>query len=238
MSSEYTSTILTLKRVSGNVIPYEYNFYLALAFYSKLEAYSKDIRKLHERNSISIHTFSNIITTSAKSGLNGLSIDSGFVIFRSLDKRMESYLRLSISNDQFLRICDTTYMVKSIKSVPSPEWGNTLEFRTLSPVIVREFDSRTRYVDSFDELRANLERNLHWVLEKKLLHVPDHLELEIKQGKRKTVRISSQNKKESITTGFNITGTLKTDRLTFNLLYHKGLGSKTGLGLGCFEVSS
>lgn len=236
MPSDYTSVILKIRRVSGNVIPYEYNYYLALAFYSKLDKYNNEVRTIHDRSSISFHTFSNIISESVKYGINGLSLDRGFIIFRSIDKRMENYLRLAIAEDSHLRICDTTYVVQSIISTEKPKLRNSYEFRTLSPVVVRNFESRTKYVDSIDDLGSNLKKNITWVLEKKLMHTPDRIEIEIKTGKRKTVRISSQNKKEAITSGFNLTGSIEADPLTFDLLYHKGLGSKTGLGLGCIEV--
>lgn len=236
MSSAYTSLILNIKRVSGNVIPYEYNYYVALAFYTKLNRYNTEVRKLHDRDNISIHTFSNIISQSFKFGTNGISLDDGFIIFRSIDKRMESHLRLAIAEDPHLRICDATYLVRSIKNTEKPKPKDSYKFRTLSPVVVRDFESRTKYVDSTEDLELNLRKSMTWVLENKLMHSPDKLDIKIFNGKRKTVRISSQNKKEAITSGFNLTGSIEADPLTFELLYHKGLGSKTGLGLGCFEV--
>ena len=59
--------------------------------------------------------------------------------------------------------------------------------------------------------------------------------IEIIEGKKKTVKISNSKNKESITTAFQIKGKIFGSDEALSILYYKGLGSKTSLGLGCWR---
>ncbi len=219
------------------MIPYEYNYYLALSFYSKLSIYQERVRLLHTPSSFSIFTFSNIISRKVLSGLNGLEITKGFIIFRTLDDRLLEHLKLGLAFDPDIRITETIFRVKSLKETEQVQLKDDLGFRTLSPVLVRDFRNKEKYVTDPKEIEENINMTTQWFMKNKIGIQEPNIKIEILTSHRKTCRISSNAGKNSITTCFNLTGTIKGNPSEIQLLYYRGLGSKTGLGLGCWEVN-
>ncbi|MGC8656966.1 MAG: CRISPR-associated endoribonuclease Cas6 [Thermoplasmata archaeon] len=232
------SIILKIERREGVVIPFEYNYYLGISLYSKLQEYQKEVKPLHTREQLGIHTISNIITKNPiKYGDNGLEIDGGFVIFRSLDPKIITYLRLGLSIDPIIRIANVKYYVKSIHDLePKLKNENIINFRTISPILVRNFDIKKKFVNRIEDIEKNLNLSTRWILEKEFGIKDPNINIEIKSAKRKTVKISSAKAKESITTAFQVNGKMSGDPNILQILYYKGLGSKTSLALGCWEV--
>lgn len=235
------STIIFIERSEGRFIPFEYNYYLALSIYTKLKLYQDEVRKLHDKTQPGIHTFSNIISKKVNFGDNGLDIKNGFLILRSIDNRIGSYLRLGIASDPYLKIVDAAYKVKSINNSQGKLNGkHKVDFKTLSPVLVRDFQNKRIFVNDPSLVEENLNKVTKWTLlnqfnlNKDLI---DGIHIEIKKSHSKTVRVSSTPKKESITRAFDLSGTIYGDPGALEVLYYRGLGSKTGLGLGCWEAS-
>ncbi|OWP55473.1 MAG: CRISPR-associated endoribonuclease Cas6 [Cuniculiplasma sp. C_DKE] len=234
------SVLINLKRLEGNIIPYEYNYYLSIAIYSKLTYYQELVTKLHTKNQEGIHTFSNLISNNSKNAINGLDIEEAFVVLRSIDSSLIDYLRMGISLDSNLRVGDVKYRVISMKEDPvSPNWKKDIKFKSLSPVLVRDFKSKKKFVINGDEVGENLTNVSKWVLENiyKLDETKiEDLKIEIASTKSKTVRISNSKSKESITTAFQLEGSISGSPEAKSILYYKGLGSKTSMGLGCWRV--
>ncbi|GGM75374.1 CRISPR-associated endoribonuclease Cas6 [Thermogymnomonas acidicola] len=226
-----------MERTSGKMIPYEYNYYLAMSLYSRLGIYQQKVRPLHVPSSFSVFTFSNIISRDVSTGINGLKIDRGFLVFRTLDDRLLEYLKLGLALNPVLKIADTSFTVKSVKEVEQNEMQGELEFRTLSPVLIRDFSDGRKYVVDPDRIEENLNLTTEWFLKNKLGVQEPRVKIEIFKSHRKTARISSNAGKNSITTCFNLAGKITGNPSDILLLYYRGLGSKTGLGLGCWEVS-
>ena len=232
--------MIKLKRSEGVIIPYEYNYYLSIAIYSKLIYYQKFVKELHNKKQDGIHTFSNLISFNSKNGINGLEIPDPFLFLRSIDSSLIEYLRMGISIDPKLRIGDVVYRVTSIRNDKFlPDWQRDLKFKTLSPVLIRDFNSKKKFVVNTEEVRENLTKVSKWVLqniyglsEEKV----QDLNFDIELVKRKTVRISNNKSRESITTAFQLQGTIFGSPEAKSILYYKGLGSKTSLGLGCWGV--
>jgi|GEM_PF-1317469 CRISPR-associated endoribonuclease Cas6 len=227
---------IIMKRIEGLIIPFDYNYYLSLNFYEKLSLYDKNIRKLHYKDSFSLHTFSNFISNNQKSGLNGLDIPNGFIIFRSLDKRLIDYLRLGLSINPLIRIINTKYVVTIVKDWKELGDVEKLNFRTLSPVLVRDFNSKNKYVDVPELVEKNLLAITNWQLSNLFKIQNPNLDIKLKNIRRKTVRISSRPESISKTVGFEFEGTMTGDPSALKVIYYRGLGSKTGLGLGLIEV--
>lgn len=230
------SSLVHLDRVSGKIIPYEYNYFLAMALYSKLTEYQKNVRPLHDRLNFSVFTFSNIISAKPPTGINGLQIDNGFIVLRTLDDRITEFLRLGLAADPYVKIADTVYRVKAVSDAKPVRFKGHTSFKTLSPVLVKDFDNRKRFVTDGSRLESNLNKVTNWFLENKLGVGNPSVEIKVLSSHRKTARISSSAGKNSITTCFNLTGEISGKEEEISLLYYRGLGSKTGLGLGCWEV--
>lgn len=237
------SLLINIERTQGVIIPYEYNYYLSIAVYSKLKLYEKEIKALHTSSQPGIHTISNIISESSvktSHGLNGLDIPGGFFIFRSIDNLSTSYLRLGISMDPTIRIGDVLYTVKSIKTPKTIEWNKEdVSFKSLSPVVVRNFAEQKLFVNESESVEENLNKVSRWNLLKYYGFSEETLKnfrIIITRTRKKTVKISNSKEKESITTGFELVGRITGPAEAIKTLYFKGLGSKTALGLGCWEV--
>lgn len=233
------SVKINIKRVSGKIIPFEYNYFIGSAIYNKLLLYEHEVMPLHRLSQIGIYTFSNIINPIKKIsyGDNGLDIDRGYIIFRTLDDKIINYLRLAILENPLLTIKDVDYQITRVETLNSTIFeSDAIKFKTLSPVLVRDFIKKNIYVSSEDEVSANLKLVLEYQLTKFFGIDKSMLTFDEIKTHRKTIRISNNGKKESITTGFNLSGKLKTTPEVAKILYYKGLGSKTSLGLGCWEV--
>lgn len=233
------SVRINIKRTTGKMIPFEYNYFLAAGIYKKLLLYEQDVIPLHKLSQIGIYTFSNIINPTKKInyGDNGLDIDRGYIIFRSLDDKIINYLRLAVLETPLLTIKDTDYQITRIEMLNSPTIDSDIvKFRTLSPVLVRNFIKKNIYVNNEHEVPGNLKLVLEYQMAKFFGIDKAMIKFEEIKTHRKTIRISNNGKKESITTGFNISGIMKTTQEVAKILYYKGLGSKTSLGLGCWEA--
>ncbi len=218
------------------MIPYEYNYYLAMSLYSRLGIYQQKVRPpLHVPSSFSVFTFSNIISRDVSTGINGLKIDrGGFLVFRTLDDRLLEYLKLGLALNPVLKIADTSFTVKSVKEVEQNEMQGELEFRTLSPVLIRDFsDGRKYVVDPPDRIEENLNLTTEWFLKNKLgVQEPPRVKIEIFKSHRKTARISSNAGKNSITTCFNLAGKITGNPSDILLLYYRGPGIEDRPGSG------
>jgi len=232
---------LYINRINGKIIPFEYNYFIGISIYKKLLNFQEDIIPLHRGSQIGIYTFSNIISPHIqRSELfadNGLNIDRGYIIFRTLNEKLINYLKLGILEDNKIIIKDTVFQISSIEDI-KPHYidAEEIKFKTLSPVIVRDYTRKNFYVN--DE--KNIATNLKLVIENQLSKFFGINKVNVNFSnlipKKKSIRISSNGKKESISTGFNLSGIIKAQPDILNLLYYKGLGSKTSLGLGCWEV--
>lgn len=232
------SIIIHLERKTGGVIPFDYNYYLAMNFYYKLEKYQKEIRKLHEPKTPSLYTFSNIITDDAKIGDNGISIERGFLVFRSTDKNLIDYLRLGMAMDNNIQIINSLYKVTRVKDIKDPNFSTEVKFKTLSPAIIRNFDNRKMYVSRIEDVEKNLNMSMRWLL-KNIYRVANiDIGFKLTDIRMKTSRISSTAGKNSITKSFNLEGIITGHPSNIEILFYHGMGSKTGLGLGCWEVIS
>ncbi len=106
----------------------------------------------------------------------------------------------------------------------------------MSPILVKDFHNPKKYIESEKEVEENLNLITKWQMKNLLKFDADGLEIHLDEVSRKTVRISSNNDQVYRTTGFNVSGEIISDPLILKAIYYKGLGSKTGLGLGCIEV--
>jgi CRISPR-associated endoribonuclease Cas6 len=234
------NSLVSIERLKGEEIPFLYNYYLAISVYSKLDIYQQNIKKLHNKNQVGIHTISNIISRKTRLLENGLDIPEGFFIIRSIDDDFENYVRLGLSLDPHLKIQNTIYKVKSVRPIEDKLDGKTeFNFKSLSPVLVRNFDDRKKFVMEESQIEENLNLVTKWLLLNEFnfsIEDVDNFNIEIKESKSRTVKVSSIDDPSSKLKAFELKGNISGDANIIKFIYHRGLGSKTGLGLGCWEV--
>jgi len=91
-------------------------------------------------------------------------------------------------------------------------------------------------VDVPELVEKNLLAITNWQLSNLFKIQNPNLDIKLKNIRRKTVRISSRPESISKTVGFEFEGTMTGDPSALKVIYYRGLGSKTGLGLGLIEV--
>jgi CRISPR-associated endoribonuclease Cas6 len=226
--------LLRIKNLNGSLLPYEHNYNLSIAIYNKLQYYQDSIRKLHTKEFQDIHTISTIIPQEPNFGTDGISFQKGFFIVRSYYDDIIDHLRLAISLDGTLRVGDLHLEVTGIKDTVAPKFeSGYVKFRTLSPVLVRDFEDRSTFRTHADDVPDNLSHSMAWSYTSFTSQSSDNPEITISSLKRKTVRVS---KTGTVLGAVVLRGSIKGDPELLQFSYYKGLGSKTGLGLGCWEV--
>lgn len=228
------SVLIRVKNLNNSLLPFEHNYTLAIAIYNKLQYYQNSIRELHTKEFQDIHTISTIIPQEPDFGADGISFQKGFFILRSYYDDIIEHLRLAISLDGTLRVGDLYLEVTGIRETVAPKFeSGTVKFKTLSPVLVRDYEDRNTFRTHADDVPDNLSRSMVWSYASFTSKTPETPKITISSLKRKTVRVS---KSGTVLGAVVLKGTIKGDLDLLQFSYFKGIGSKTGLGLGCWEV--
>lgn len=226
--------LISIKNLNNALLSYEHNYTLAIAIYNKLEYYPNPIRKLHTKEFQDIHTISTIIPQEPDFKADGIGFQRGFFIVRSYYDDIIEYLRLAISLDGTLRVGDLDLEVTRIKETTAPNFqSGFVNFRTLSPVLVRDSEDRNTFRTHNDDVPDNLSRSMVWSYVSLTSRSAESPEITITSLKRKTARVS---KSGTVLGAVVLRGSIKGDPDLLQFSYYKGIGSKTGLGLGCWEV--
>ena len=91
---------------------------------------------------------------------------------------------------------------------------------------------------SFD-VEENLNLVMKWTLRNQFgisETVLEGLHINVSEAHSKTIRVSSGPQKQSTTRAFDLTGNISGEPGALEVIYNRGLGSKTSLGLGCWEA--
>jgi CRISPR-associated endoribonuclease Cas6 len=228
------SILLRVKNTDNSLLPYEHNYTLSIAIYNKLQYYQDSVRKLHTKEIQDIHTISTIIPQNPQYETAGINFQKGFFILRSNYDDIIDHLRLAISLDGTLKVGDLYLEVTGIKDTDEPSFDSgDINFRTLSPVLVRDQEDRKTFRTHTDDVPENLSLSMSWSFSSFTSKSVEKPTLTITSLKRKTVRVS---KSGTILGAVVLRGSIQGDPDLLRFSYYKGLGSKTGLGLGCWEV--
>jgi CRISPR-associated endoribonuclease Cas6 len=227
------SVILSLKKIDRVPIPFEYNYFFGIAIYNKLRLYQENIKNLHNKNMQDVHTFSSVISRDLTLSTAGIDFNKGTIILRSLDDKIIEYLRIGLSLDNILYIGNSKIVINSIKKLDSPDFSKgEVNFKSISPALIRNFSNKNNFVIK-DDVSENLSKSIAWSYEKYYASKIKPPVIEKYFSKVKTVKISNNG---VILNAVLLKGKITGDEEVIKFSYFKGFGSKTGLGLGCWEV--
>lgn len=230
------SVILKFKSPEKQVIPFEHNYYTGIALQQKYNQimYSEKLN-MHSRLQNN-YTISSIITKNGEIKDNGIYTNQFFIILRSLDDEFINKLKVAFSFYPEIRIGGTKFSIYEIKDTKIALFNNIVNFKSLSPVLIRYKDKLDNFVTQENEIEPNLKAwmlNTYYKYTGKKFDI--NFSIDIDKIKIKSVMVSSNKIKLR---ALLLYGKFKmADPEMLRLLYYKGLGSKTGLGLGCWEVT-
>lgn len=228
------SVLLKIKNVNGSLLPYEHNYTLSIAIYGKLQYYQEEIRKLHAKDVQDVHTISSIIPKEPGFNSSGIKFERGIVVVRSYYDDLIDHLRLALSLDGTIRVGPLDLEVTGIKDTFEPDFKKgTVNFRTLSPVLVRDHNDKKTFRTHLDDVPENLAESMVWAYSSFTSEAAEKPAIRLSNLKRKTVRVS---KSGTVLGAVTLRGSIEANPDLLQFSYYKGLGSKTGLGLGCWEV--
>lgn len=228
------SILLKIRNSNGLLLPYEHNYKLATAIYDKLRYYQESVRELHRKDFQDIHTISSIIPHNSQYHSTGIKFDKGLFVVRSYYDDVIDHLRLAISLDEKIRIGELELVITRIQDTLKPEFNKgKVNFKTISPVLVRDQADRKTFRTHLDDVPENLAHSMVWSYDSITSNQAGTPSVNITNLKRKTVRVSNDG---STLAAVLLTGSIIGDSELLQFSYFKGLGSKTGLGLGCWEV--
>ncbi|KZX17003.1 CRISPR associated protein Cas6 [Methanobrevibacter cuticularis] len=236
---------VSLKSENSLFIPFNYNHIISSIIYAKISDLGL-AKELHSSKTFKFFTFSQIYIKRRK------TIDTGII---STDGRIS--FQISSPNDNLIKSLVNGYLenlevnfkgkklfVEKIELMPNPAIKNKMNFKTLSPIIVRikkEIDGelKTRELTPADQkFYENLEKNLvrkynqFYDEEKKVEDI--NINSEMKFIKRKRIAIEKHKAKtyhRAFIMDINIEGDL--DLINFG--YNCGIGEKNSLGFGMVE---
>lgn len=224
------------------LIPYNYNYPLASAIYSKIVDLDF-LNKLHESTSFKFFTFSKIfIKKVLASNKNGLIAKNGKIKFQISSPNkyfLTNFLNGCMENPNF-RISNNLYKITMIKQLEEYKPKNNETFQTISPIIsrtIKETNGKKQIWDlsPSDHFFRNLENNLIKKYNKFYNTTIDNSKIKITSEMRnvKEKRISIKKDNNIIYHRCYLMDiTLSGDTNIIKFGYDTGIGEKNSMGFG------
>ncbi len=147
------------------VIPYDHQYYLASYIYRVVErSDAKYSFELHRSRKYKHYTFSYLMSSKRENLKEGIKVGKEvyFYISSPDDEFIKHVVEGMLIHPEF-RIKNVRGVVKEIKILKSPEIKHRNVFRTLSPIIIKKFVDKERWINLFptdEEFYSRLKENL------------------------------------------------------------------------------
>ncbi|AAT42594.1 CRISPR-associated endoribonuclease Cas6 [Picrophilus oshimae] len=229
------SAILKFRSENKQQIPFEHNYYLGIAIQKKYNQlmYSEKI-EMHSglQNN---YTISSIITKDAEIRDDGIYTKNFFIVLRSLEDEFINRLKVSFSSYPEIRIGNSVFSIVEIKDTKRVDFSSDIYFKSLSPILIRYSKKLDNFVTQKNEIEPNLKAWMINAYYKNTGRKPEtNFSIDIDKVKVKSVIVSKNRIKLRAPL---IYGRFRSaDPEMLEMFYYKGMGSKTGLGLGCWEA--
>lgn len=236
---------ISLKSEKTNLqIPFNYNHILSAIIYKKI--IDLDLAyKLHSSVSFKFFTFSQLNISKRKMIKEGFISKDGrisFFISSPNDILIKSLVQ-GFLDDLTVNFKGENLLVENVELLKSPEFKNKMEFKTLSPVIVRkkkEIDGelKIRDIAPGDEFFKALENNLikKFIKFNNLEETNKEIKFysEMKNVKRKRIAIE-KGPQTTYHRAYLMDIILEGDLDLIKFAYDCGIGEKNSMGFGCLN---
>lgn len=228
------------------MIPFNYNHILSSIIYNKIA--DLDLAdKLHNSISFKFFTFSQINVPNRKITKKGIISKDGrlnFYISSPNDYLIRSLVD-GFLDDLYVKFKHEKLFVEKIELLKEIEFQNKMEFKTLSPIIVRkkkEVDGKLKIWDLApgDEFFKALEKNLmrKYLMFNDMESTDKKIKIysEMKSVKRKRIAIE-KGPQTTYNRGYMMDIILEGDLNLIKFAYAFALGEKNSMGFGMLSIS-
>lgn len=233
---------INMLNVSGNRLPFDYQYALASVFMSKMNCANPMLaKKLHDAKGFKHYCFSWLLPGKIiPKPPEGLTVNTARIVFSSPDQEFVRTFAEGFLSEPEFRLIRTQFNVERIEVLPetvlsSPQW-----FRTLSPIYTktrREIEGKLVDWDLYP-MEGKFYENVHLNLTQRFKDyfgyppTSDHFEItEIEAKKMPNVKIDGSPRR---CTHMRFKVSASPELLKF--MHDAGLGEKQGMGFGCVEA--
>lgn len=252
---------LTLQQVrGGQVIPINYQHGLSAFIYKSIsradDNYANQLHTVGFRNgakSFKFFNFSNLMIKQRKIMGDRLYVESetiDLIVNLAIHDILEKMV-VGLFDNQDVLICDSmtraNFKVKFIEAIPEPEFRDTMQFKTISPIVVKrkeKGEDGSWYPDvNDDEYFELLKRNL----EDKYIAFCKNTNEPIKEYSlssmkiinrplRKLVTLNSDRADKVAVRCYDYSFEISGDPEFLKFGYRMGFGANNSMGFGCVDV--
>lgn len=232
---------INLKAKNNFKVPFNYNHIISSIIYNKIV--DLDLaHKLHASNSFKFFNFSQINIPNRKLANDGIISRDGKINFylSSPNDLLIKNLVSGFVDDLEIKFKNETLAVEKIEALRMPDFKEKSEFKTISPINIRDVNSENKRIDlaPSDKFFKGIESNLI----KKYCRFHD-LESTGKKIKAYSEMANVKRKRITISKGPNTTYhraymmdiILEGDIDLIEFAYDVGLGEKNSMGFGMIE---
>ena len=239
----------------GNKLPINYQYELSAWIYKVIalgdESYARWLHEngfSHKHKKMKMFTFSNLYIPDAKREEDRLCIFSDLISLNLSflpEKSTEEFIKGIFSEQQFSlgdHKSKVAFRVRQVELVPSPDALATMEFKTLSPVVIclKEAEGNIKYLSpehpNYGQLLMNnLTEKYQLFYETPFTgNKTFYFEL-LTPARSRLVTIKANTQQQTKVRGFHYSFLLKADPALIKVAYEAGLGEKGSLGFGMIE---
>ena len=239
----------------GNKLPINYQYELSAWIYKVIargdESYARWLHEngfSHKHKNMKMFTFSNLFIPQTKREEDRLCILSDLVSLNLSflpEKSTEEFIKGIFSEQEFSlgdQKSKVAFRVRQVELITSPDFSSTMEFHTLSPVVIslKEADGSIKYLSpdhpSYGQLLINnLTEKYQLFYEAPFTgNKTFYFEL-LTPARSRLVTIKANTREQTKVRGFNYSFLLKADQELLKVAYESGLGEKGSLGFGMIE---
>jgi len=240
--------------VYGNILPINYQYELSAWIYRIIAQGDRLYAEwLHQNGYAEGHrnfrlfVFSNIYSPGIRNQNDRLLFHSdkaSFYLSLLPEKSTEAFIKGIFREQVFSlgdRVSKVQFSVQQVELIPSPDFSNSLVYKTLSPVVVtvgQENSQHARYVtpdeDDYGQLIINNLKEKYRLFYQKSFEGDTDFKFELLSPFRsKLIRIKAGTREETKVRGFVFTFRLEVDQELLKVMYEAGLGEKNAQGFGC-----
>jgi len=234
--------VVHVDQENDDLIPYRNEYPLASHIYHRIT--NTDIFEdfdLHGRNEWSPYVVSRVLPTDPekKFSEDGIYSEIWTFVVRSVEEKIIDTLKGSMSLDPSIRVGGARGEVVKVEEVGAPDLSQkTIKFKTLGPVMIRRNERKNGKIIA-EPTDADFEDLMvEKMIESYKLQTGDYngkfLEVLITDHSMTRVRVS--NNDDNLLPAWTLEGVLRGDPDVLRHAYFGGIGAKTALGLGCWEV--
>lgn len=223
------------KRMNNACLSYDNGYQIGSMIYNITEDMSSSLI-MHDNQGYTDHVISWALPISQdkKFKSKGIDTDEFKIIIRSYNKKKINSFKKIFNHRKVFSIGKVKCKVKRLREVPTPTLSGPVQFKTVSPVLIKDEKNNPVPADKdkekyVDELESSIIENYS----KYCGSAVDGFVIRVGSSfKRKALKVSSATKHRC----YSFHGFIEGDRKVKEFAYYCGLGNNTHFGLGCWEV--